>query len=209
MEIVGLVGDAAYFSVREPMRPTVYVPIESRNGATLVVRTAGEPTALAATLRRQVFRSRPEVRVRAVEPQSAFVRKQMIRERLLAALSSFFAVVALVLAAVGLYGVLNCTVVRQRREIGIRMALGAHAGHVIQKVTTRMLALVCVGSLVGLIAAVAFGRVIRALLFQVSATDPSAMLLPLLALAAAAACAVLPPVLRVTRIDPAQTLRLD
>jgi ABC-type antimicrobial peptide transport system permease subunit len=69
------------------------------------------------------------------------------------------------LPAVGLYGVLNYAIVCQRREIGIRMALGARAGHVIQKVTTHMLALVCVGSLVGLLAAATFGRVIRALLF--------------------------------------------
>ncbi len=209
MDIIGLSGDAAYFSVREPMRPTVYVPIESRNGAALIVRTAGEPMALAALLRREVVRSRPDLRVRAVEPQTAFVRQQMIRERLLAALSSFFALIALVLAAVGLYGVLHYAVVRQRREIGIRMALGARAGHVIRKVTTRMLALVCAGSLAGLVAAVAFGRVIQALLFQVSATDLSAMMMPLVALAAAAACAALPPVLRATRIDPAQTLRTE
>jgi predicted permease len=209
MEIIGLVGDAAYYSVREPMRPTVYVPIESRGGAAFVIRTAGEPMALAATLRREVAQARSDLRVRDVAPQTAFVRQQMIRERLLAALSAFFALVALALAAVGLYGVLNYAVVRRRREIGIRMALGARAGHVIRQVTTGMLALVCAGSLVGLGAAVAFGRVIEALLFQVRATDATAMMLSLLALGVAAAGAALPPALRATRIDPAETLRTE
>jgi predicted permease len=209
MEIVGLVGDAAYFDVREPIRPTIYLPLESRSGATLIVRTAGEPGAMGATLRREVVRARSDLRVRTVEPQTTFVRQQMLRERLLAALSSFFALVALALAAVGLYGVLNYAVVRQRREIGIRMALGARAVHVIRKVTTRMIALVATGSLVGVAAAVTFGRVFQALLFQVSATDASSILVPLATLGVAAVCAAVPPVLRATRIDPAQTLRTE
>jgi putative ABC transport system permease protein len=209
MEIVGLVGDAVYFSVREAVPPTVYVPMDGRSGASLVVRTAAAPTALAATLRRGVVTARADLRVRSVEPQAGLVRQQMLRERLLAVLSSFFALVALAVAAIGLYGVMNYAVVRQRREIGIRMALGARAGHVIRQVVTRTLALVCVGTLVGFGAAVAFGRAVRALLFQVSATDQSAMIVPLAALAVAAACAALPPVIRATRIDPAQTLRTE
>lgn len=209
MEIIGLVGDAAYGSVREPMRPTVYLPIESRSGVAFVVRTAGEPMAVAATLRSEVVRLRSDLRVRDVAPLTAFVRQQMVRERLLAALSSFFALVALGLAAVGLYGVLNYAVVRQRREIAIRMALGARAGHVIRKVTIGMLALVCTGWMAGLVAAVAFGRVVQALLFQVSAADPATLMLSMLALGVASACAVLPPVIRATRIDPAETLRTE
>jgi predicted permease len=209
IEIVGLVGDAVYFSVREAVPPTVYVPMDARSGATLIVRTAVAPTALSATLRRGVVDARADLRVRSVEPQAGLVRQQMIRERLLAVLSSFFALVALAVAAIGLYGVLNYAVVRQRREIGIRMALGARAGHVIGQVVTRTFALVSVGLLTGFGAAVGFSRAVRALLFQVSATDQSVLIGPLAALAVAAVCAALPPVLRATRIDPAQTLRTE
>lgn len=209
MEIVGLVRDAAYYSVREPMHPTVYVPVEPRNSGALLVRTASAPLALAVALRREVSRARPDLRVRAVEPQSAFVRQQMIRERLLATLSGFFALVALLLAGIGLYGVLNYAVIRQRREISIRMALGAGAAHVVRQVTIRMLGIVCVGSLIGLAGGLAFGRVVQALLFQVRPTDPITLMAPILALAAAAALAALPPAIRAVRIDPAQALRSE
>jgi predicted permease len=209
MEIVGLVRDAAYFSVREAMHPTVYLPVEAREGGTLIVRTAGDPLALAPVLRREVSRARPDVRVRAVEPQSAFVRQQMLRERLLATLSTFFALVALLLAGIGLYGVLNYAVIRQRREIGIRMALGARAPHVVRRVTIPMVRMVGVGSVIGLAGGLAFGRVVEALLFQVRPTNPASLMVPLLALGAVATLAALPPVFRAVRIDPAQTLRSE
>jgi hypothetical protein len=114
MEIVGLVRNAVYFSVRETPRPAVYVPVDSRSGAALIVRTAVEPTALVAPLRREVPGLHAGLRVRGIELQAMLVRQQMRRERLLAALSSFFALVALAVAAVGLYGVLNDAVARQR-----------------------------------------------------------------------------------------------
>jgi ABC-type antimicrobial peptide transport system permease subunit len=124
-------------------------------------------------------------------------------------LSAFFALVALLLAAIGLYGILNHAVSRQEREIGIRMALGAHAAHVVRRVTVRVLSAVCVGSLIGLAGGIAFGRVVQSLLFQVKATDLVALATPIAALAAAAALAALPPAIRAVRIDPAQTLRSE
>lgn len=209
MEIVGLVRNAAYYSVREPMHPTVYVPLEARNNGALIVRTASDPLALATVLRREVSRARSDLRVRAVEPQTAFVRQHMIRERLMATLSAFFAFVALLLAGIGLYGVLNYAVIRQRREIAIRMAFGARAGQVVRPVTVRMLGIVCVGSLIGLAGGVAFGRVAHALLFQVELAGPATLMKPILALAAAAVLAALPPAIRAVRIDPAQMLRSE
>ena len=133
----------------------------------------------------------------------------MIRERLLAALSAFFAFVAVVLAGIGLYGVLNYAVVRQRREIGIRMALGARAVHVVRRVTIPMFAMVCVGCAIGLAGGFAFGRAVRTLLFEITLGDPAALSVPVLVLGAVAFLSALPAAVRAVRIDPAQTLRND
>jgi predicted permease len=209
MQIVGYVRDAAYSSVRERVRPTVYVPIDERSGATFIVRTTGGPRALAPILRRAVPRARSEFRVGNIDSQSALAGRQMIRERLLATLSLFFAAVALVLAAIGLYGVLNYSVMRQRREIGIRMALGASSTHVVRRVTTGALTMVCLGSVMGLAAGLASARFIEALLFEVKATDTQMVAAPILALFGVAILAALPPAIRAVRIDPARTLRSE
>ncbi len=209
MEIVGYVRDASYGSVREPIRPTVYVPIEGRNGGTLLVRTAGDPLPLAPLLRREVSRVRADFRVRNIESQSALVEGHMIRERLLATLSLFFAIVALVLAAIGMYGVLNYSVIQQRREIGIRMALGARSAHVVRRVVTDLYVTLCFGLLVGLAAGLAGGRLVESLLFEVKATDTTMVLAPVLTLLIAAALAALPPAIWAVQIDPAQTLRSE
>ena len=209
MEIVGLVRDAAYDNVREPKRPTVYVPLEPRNNATLLVRTAGDPLPMAGALRHAVSSVQPGMQVRATEPLTGFVSGQMIRERLLAMLSAFFAAVALLLAAIGLYGVLNHRVLRQQREIGIRMALGARGSHVVKDVLVGTLFIVGAGSAIGLAAGLAVVRLLSALLFNVRPGDPASVGAPILVLAAAAAIAALPPAMRAVRIDPAQTLRSE
>ena len=171
MDIVGLVRDSVYDNLREPMRPTVFVPHEAANHAALVVRTTtGDPLALGSTLRRRVTQIRSDFRVTNVGTQSAFVQRQMLRERLLASLSLFFAVVALLLAGVGLYGVLNYAVIQRRREIGVRMALGARAGHVVRRVASEMLSPVGLGLIVGLSGGLGFGGLIERILFEVKAT---------------------------------------
>lgn len=209
MDIVGLVRDSVYNSLREPVRPTVFVPNEAANHAALVIRTTGDPLALGPTLRRRVTQIRADFRVTNVGTQSAFVQRQMLRERLLAILSLFFATVALLLAGVGLYGVLNYAVIQQRREIGVRMALGAQAAHVVKRVTAEVFTPVGVGVLIGLSGGVAFGRLVQSILFEVNATDAFSVVAPLLTLGTVAALAALPPALRAVRIDPAQTLRSE
>jgi ABC-type antimicrobial peptide transport system permease subunit len=133
----------------------------------------------------------------------------MLRERLLTTLSLFFATVALLLAGIGLYGVLNYAVIQRRREIGVRMALGARAVHVVRRVGAEMLTPVGVGLIVGLAGGLAFGRLIQSILFEVKATDAMSVATPLLTLAVAAALAAVPPAVRAVRIDPAQTLRSE
>jgi ABC-type antimicrobial peptide transport system permease subunit len=208
MEIVGMTADAVNsFSVRDPRHPAVFVPLEPRYGGTLLVRSADGGADLRALLRREVSRIRPDFQVRDAVPFDAILTQQMIRERLLAALSIFFAVLALLLAVIGMYGSLNYAVTRERREIGLRMALGARPGHVLTLITTRLLGVVCLGALVGVAGGLAFGRTVRALLYQMEPTDPVALLVPILALAGAAALAAVPPAIRAVRIDPAQTIK--
>jgi len=209
MQIVGYVRDAAYSLLREPVRPTVYVPIQEKDGAAFVIRTAGDPRAMPPALRSALQEARPDFRFGNISFQSALVRRQMIRERLLATLSFFFGVVALVLAVIGLYGVLNYSVIQQRREIGIRMALGARSADVVRRITTGMLVMVSLGSAIGLAGGLASARFVEALLFEVKATDLGMVVVPLLTLLGAAVLASLPPALRAVRIDPARTLRSE
>ena len=209
MEIVGLVGDAAYANLRDPFRPTVYLPGNERGGATMLVRTAGDGAALAPLLRRTLAKAHPEARVRLISTQQDLVRRQVIRERLLATLSMFVAGVALLLSAIGLYGVLHHAVILQQRPIGIRMALGARAAQVVRHVTGGLLVAVAGGAAIGLGGGLFFGRVIETLLFRVGATDLTVLVTPLGVLAMAAVVAALPPALRAVRIDPAVTLRSE
>jgi putative ABC transport system permease protein len=209
LEIVGMAADAVYFNVREAMHPAVLVPLESRDGATLMIRTTAAGDDALTVLRRQITRIRPDVNVREVVPFEAFVTQQMIRERLLAALSTFFAGLALVLAIIGIYGVLNYTVTSERRDIGLRMALGARPAHVLTLISRRLLAVGCAGALVGVGGGLAFSQTVRTLLFETQPTDPRTLLTPLLALAAAAGVAAVPPAVRAIRIDPAQTLKAE
>jgi predicted permease len=209
MEIVGLVADAVYFSVRETSYPSVYIPIEPREGATLLVRTEGAALDLPTLLRGEIPRLGPGLQVWEIVQFEAIVAQQLIRERLLATLSAFFAALALVLAVIGIYGVLNYAVTRQQREIGLRMALGARPGHVLTLIATRLTVMVLVGTVAGLGLGLALGRVVRTLLYQMEPTDLSALAPPIVALTVAAVLAVWPPALRAVRTDPARTMRTE
>ena len=218
-KVIGVIRDAPYRDVREPILPAVFVPIrrtgrlgavEPMRGATFMVRTSyANPMALASILRREVPRARPEFRVGNIRTQAELVRAQTLRERLLAMLGLFFAAVALLLAAVGLYGVLDYSVLQRRREIGIRMAVGAPAGNIARLVTVEIFAMVLVGALAGLALGVASVRYIEALLYGVKAGDPAMLALPALTILAAALLAALPAIFHAVRIDPVAMLRAD
>ena len=219
VQIVGLVRDARDQTVRDPIAPTAYYPFRSvdATGAlqpidkgTFIVRTSSRnPLALASTLRREVPRARPEFRVSNIRTQTEINQSQTVRERLLARLAMFFGVIALLLAGVGLYGVLDYSVLQRRREIGIRMALGAQASDIARRVTVDVFSMVLGGALAGLARGFAAARYIQALLYQVKPTDPRMLALPALTILVAALLAALPPVIRAVRIDPAETLRVE
>jgi predicted permease len=217
-EIAGVVRDSPYRNVHEAILPVAYVPFHqvSENGkaeavrsATFMVRTSGNPLAAAAVLRREVPRARTDFRVSNIRSQQEIDDAQTVRERLLAMLAMFFGLVALLLAGIGLFGVLDYTVVQRRREIGIRMALGARASHVARGVTIEVFAMVLIGAGAGLGLGLTSARYIASLLFEVKATDATMLALPMVTILGAALLAALPAVVRAVRIDPAVTLRAE
>ena len=175
-----------------------------------MVRTASaDPLALASTLRKEVARARPGFRVSNVRTEDELIQAQTVRERLLAVLALFFAVLALLLAGLGLYGVLDYSVVQRRHEIGIRMAIGAQATHIVWRVAADALAMVLAGAATGLGLGLISARFIQALLYQVKPSDPRMIAVPWLVLLATALLASIPAAVRAIRTDPMTTLRTD
>ena len=177
---------------------------------TFVVRTSSaNPLAMASILRLEVARARSEFHVSNIRAQTEINISHALRERLLAVLALFFAGVALLLAGIGLYGVLDYSVVQRRREIGVRIAIGARAGDIARRVTTDVFRMVCAGALAGVAMGMISVRDIESLLFGVKATGVGMLALPSLAILAAAMLAAAPAVVRAVRIDPATMLRAD
>jgi len=215
-QIVGLVRNARYRNMREPITPTAYVPLrlgsadEMLSRATFLVRTTNpNPLALASMLRQEVPHARSGFRVSNIRTQLEINQAQTVRERLLAVLALFFSVVAPLLAGIGIYGVLDCLVFERRREIGIRMAIGAQARDVARRVVVDAFSMVFAGALVGLALGTASVRYIEALLYQVKATELGILALPWIAILVVALTAAVPPVIRAVRIDPMAILRTE
>ena len=212
-QIVGLIHDARYSGMREPIPPVAYLPFHSDKtirSAVFIVRTSGRnPLAPASVLRKEVARAQPEFRVSNILSQVEINQSLTVRERLLATLGIFFAAVALLLAGVGLYGVLDYSVLQSRREIGIRMAIGARAGDIARRITSEIFAMVLAGAVLGLALGMASARYIESLLYQVKAGDLSMLALPSMTILGAALLAAIPAVIRAIRIDPVTSLRAE
>jgi predicted permease len=209
--IVGVVGDVKHAGVDSLARPTIYWSMAQFpwSGMNLVVRAAGDPRPVAAALPGVVHALDPELAVADVRPLESYLGDALARRRFSMTLLAGFAGLALVLTAIGLYGVIAYTVVQRTREFGIQLALGASQTTVLRGVLRRGLALVGAGVLVGVIGALAFTRVLGALLYEVSATDPVvfAGIVALLAVVGVVASYV--PARRATRVDPAVALRAE
>ena len=216
-EIVGVAGDVTYRSIREPIPPQAYFPFQSTDQkaamvpigqGTFIVRSSNaNPLSLASILRREVARTRSEFRVSNIRTQIQIDQSQTVRERMLAKLALFFGVVALLLAGVGLYGVLDYSVLQRRKEIGIRIAIGAKPRQVVRDVSGEALLMVLVGALAGLVLGTLTARYMQSLLYQVKPTDATTLAVPMLIILGAVFPAMLPALTRALRIHPAVMLR--
>ncbi|HUX68841.1 MAG TPA: ABC transporter permease [Terriglobales bacterium] len=206
--VVGVVANALYQGLRDKVAPTTYVP-SSQGYANFEVRSAGDPMALLPAVRRVLRRVDANLPLSHPTTQTASVDRILFRERLMAELSSCFAGLALLLACIGLYGLLAQEVTRRTREIGIRMALGAERGHVLRLVVGLGVALAMAGLGLGVAGAWALTRYLQSMLFGVGATDPMTLagVGALLLVVALAACLV--PARRATRVDPLVALRCE
>jgi putative ABC transport system permease protein len=218
-EIVGIAGNAAYHNLRDPILPQVYVPFQSlgRDGqpqaigsGTLVVRTSdATPRAIETLLRRRVHSARAEFRVSNSRTEQELIDAQTVRERLLAMLGIFFSIVALLLAGIGLYGVLNYAVMQRQREIGIRLALGARRNAIARLITGDVFLRVSLGAFAGVALGLGFARYVETLFYQVKASDAPMLAVPCIATVAVTMLATVPAVRRALRIDPAEILRSE
>src|SRR5262245_38844914 len=174
---------------------------------TFSVLANGDPAAMMAAIQKAVQAVEPKLPVYAVKTQEAQITEILSQSRLFASLSSFFGLLALVLMAIGLYGVMSYTVARRTHEIGVRMALGARAPDVLRMVLGESLSLVLIGSAIGLAAALATTRLIARMLFGLTPTDPLTIAVATLLLLAVATLAGLLPARRAARVDPLVALR--
>ncbi len=203
--IVGVVGDAKYDDLKTTP-PSVYVPMRGING-TMQIRSALEPGALVGILREELRRVHPALAIGGVTQQSTLVDNTLLKERLLALLSGFFALVSLALAAIGLYGVLSYSVVQRTREIGIRLALGARQRAVVSQILRGVALYGVIGVAAGVAGGLYASRFLKTLLYEVEALDPISLLVPVAGLLAVGAIAAIVPARRAASVDPMVALR--
>jgi predicted permease len=217
--IVGVTPDVPDHDLREQNGAVFYVPIntiDDKSAPTplsfsiFVIHTeADNPLALADSLRQVIAQRHNGLRVSNVTTQLDLVRDQTVRERLIATLAAFFAAVALLLAGVGLYAVLNYSVLQRRREIGIRMAIGSSRYGIVRLVTLDVFLMIALGSCAGLALGFGAARYVASLFYQVKATDAEMIALPACAILLTALIATLPAVLRALRTNPTEILRAE
>ncbi|MGH7467980.1 MAG: ADOP family duplicated permease [Longimicrobiales bacterium] len=210
--IVGVVGDARYANLRAPERPLLYLPstqIAGTNSEPLVLllRTSGDPRALTDLVQRELRASGQQVNIRELVTMREAVDRVLIRERMAAILGTLFGLLALSLAALGLYGVIAYQVAGRTKEIGTRMALGARSSGVLWLVLRQSITLLGLGFALGIPLALFAARALATQLFGVRAFDPLSLGAALLVLTAAGALASLLPARRATRVDPLTALR--
>jgi predicted permease len=211
-EIVGLVRNAKYSQVKADVPPQFFRPYrqDAELGfLSMYVRTAQDPEQLLSTIRKTVARLDPNLPVENLRTMPQQVRENVYLDRAISVLSSAFAGLATLLAAVGLYGVLAYTVVQRTREIGLRMALGASPARVRTMLLRQVGVMTLVGGTIGLAAAIGLGRLAQSLLYNLSGNDPGVLAGSAVALALVAFCAGIVPAHRASQVDPMEALRYE
>jgi predicted permease len=218
-QIVGVTPDVPYRDLREPSRAVFYIPfaeIDDKSApkavefANFTIHTdAQNPLALAGSLRQLIAQRHNGLRVSNITTQLELFRDQTIRERLIAMLAAFFAAVSLLLACIGLYAVLNYSVLQRRREIGIRMAIGSTRAGIVRILTLDVFRMIAFGFSAGVAFGFSAARYVESLFYKVKATDADMIAVPACALGLIALVATLPAVLRALRTDPTETLRAE
>ena len=211
-EIIGVVKDARYGGIKGDVPPVVYMPYDQGalkfvDEMTYAVRTAGDPLAYANMIREVVHQADPRLPVASLITQSAQIDQAIDQEAAFAKLSSAFALLALVIACVGLYGTVAYGVVRRTGEIGIRMALGAQRSSVVYQFLREVVVIAAVGLAISTPAALGGARYVESFLFGLKPTDPLTLVAAAGTLLAAVLAAGLVPAWKASRIDPMNALR--
>jgi predicted permease len=213
VEVVGVVADAKYGNLRDDSPPTLYVSwlqeLRSVGAVTFEVRTAGDPAAFVPAIRQAVREVDPNLPLAGISTQVEVANESVTIERMFARLLSFFGLLALLLAAIGLYGVMAYSVTQRTKEIGIRMALGAQRHNVLKLVLSQGIILTLIGVALGAGGAIGLTRLVKSLLFGVSATDPVTFVAIALLLSVVALLATYIPARRATKVDPLVALRYE
>jgi ABC-type lipoprotein release transport system permease subunit len=209
--IVGVASDVRAGAISADVEPAVYVPFAQagRSRGTLFVRTRGDPALLTEAVRREIRRVDRNHAVSEVRTMRERLHDATARDRFSTAVLGAFAAAALLLASVGIYGVLSLAVAQRTRELGIRLALGAERSRVLRLVMGQAATLALLGAGAGAIASVAAAGALRGLLYEVGTSDPATYAITGAVLALATALAAFIPALRATRVDPMVALRSE
>jgi putative ABC transport system permease protein len=211
MTIVGIVADTRRTGYDAVVRPETYLPHAQApdSGLLIVVRTSGDPATFTSSLRSIVQTIDPGIAVQLPQPLESLLGEMTAQRRLNTLLLTIFGIVAALLAAVGIYGVIAYSVEQRTRELGVRVALGAPAGRILRLVTTEVVSLAVGGLVIGLVASMMLGRWMTSLLYQVSAADPLTFATIAVVALMTALLASLIPALRAIRVDPVKALRAE
>jgi ABC-type antimicrobial peptide transport system permease subunit len=211
-EIVGLAKNAKYSEVKGEVPPVYFVPYrqdEKPGGISFYVRTSLEPETFLANVPKVVAKLDPNLPVEHLRTMPQQIRENVFLDRMISVLSAGFSILATLLAAIGLYGVLAYTVSQRTREIGLRMALGAAPGRVRGMILKQVAVMTLIGGVLGLGAAVAVGHVAASLLYKLQGYDPLVLAGSAVALTLVALGAGFVPALRASRIEPMTALRYE
>jgi putative ABC transport system permease protein len=211
LAVIGVVGDVHNEGLNKPSGTAIYMPssLAPRAKLDLFVRVTGDPLSVASAVRKTIHDFEPDQAISNISPLEQQLQQTLVQPRFFATVLTAFGAVALLLAALGVFGVISYNVRQRSHEIGIRMALGASRGDVLTMVLRHAATLLAIGATFGLLGALLAGRLISGLLYGVGAADPSALLAAVVVLGVVALAAALIPAARATRINPIVALRYE